>query len=162
MNWEPLLLSDLPAVIKIAAEVHVSLSERPDVFEEKVRLYPQGCRKLVNRTQIVGYGISFAWTIGAIPPLDEFLGSLPVNPECIHIHDVVVLPAYRGKNAIGFYLDYVKRLALSIQLDRLALCSVYGTDVFWARFGFKEFTGDGLLEKLKSYGNSAKYMTCNL
>ena len=68
-DWYPLLVADLPCVNRIADIVHTTLPERPEVFEEKVRLFPTGCQKLVSGKNIVGYGISHPWILYAIPPL---------------------------------------------------------------------------------------------
>lgn len=160
LDWQPLLSEDLDMVNAIADRVHKTLPERPEVFAEKVRLFPEGCRKLFFQNKMVGYGISHPWTLYSIPPLDEFLVSLPQNAQCIYIHDVVVLPEARGQNAAGRYVDYIKRLATRLAIPSLALVSVYGTDVLWSRFGFHGVQNEELSRKLVSYGATAKYMIC--
>lgn len=157
-DWQPLLPSDLDSVNRIADLIHTSLPERPEVFEEKVRLFPSGCRKLVSGDDIVGYGISHPWMLYSIPPLDEFLKSLPQNPECLYIHDIVVLPKARGNGAAARYVDYIKHLAAAMSIRSLALVSVYGTGVLWRRFGFRVVQNPELDRKLVSYGATAKYM----
>jgi ribosomal protein S18 acetylase RimI-like enzyme len=144
------------------SRIHTSLPEKPEVFAEKFRLFPDGCQKLVSENKMVGYGISHPWVLSSIPPLDEFLVLLPQNPECIYIHDVVVLPEARGNNAAQRYVDHIKRLAAKMSILSLALVSVYGTDALWNRFGFRAIQDDGLKRKLISYGVTAKYMICNL
>lgn len=159
-EWQALLLSDLESVNRIADLIHTSLPERPEVFEEKVKLFPNGCRKLVSGHNIVGYGISHPWMLYSIPPLDEFLKSLPTKPQCLYIHDIVVLPEARGTHAASRYVDYIKQLAAAMTISSLALVSVYGTDVLWRRFGFRVVQNPELDRKLVSYGTSAKYMVC--
>jgi hypothetical protein len=159
-DWQPLLVTDLLYVNRIADIVHTSLPERPEVFEEKVRLFPTGCQKLVSGKSIVGYGISHPWMHYSIPPLDEFLHHLPEASECMYLHDVVVLPEARGQGATGRYVDFVKGVAREIGTPLLALVSVYGTDTLWSRFGFKVVQNPSLDLKLISYGRTAKYMVC--
>jgi len=159
-DWYQLLVEDLPYVNHIADIVHTTLPERPEVFEEKVRLFPAGCRKLLSEKNIVGYGISHPWMHYSIPPLDEFLHKLPEASECMYLHDVVVLPEARGRGASSRYVDYVKGVARGMGITRLALVSVYGTDTLWSRFGFKVVQNHSLDLKLISYGCSAKYMVC--
>lgn len=159
-DWRLLLLPDLNAVSRIADRIHTSLPERSEVFEEKVKLFPNGCRKLVSGGDIVGYGISHPWMLYSIPPLDEFLKSLPPKPECLYIHDVVVLPEARGNHAASRYIDYIKHLAATMNISALALVSVYGTDALWRRFGFRIVGNPDLDRKLVSYGATAKYMIC--
>ncbi len=160
VDWYPLLIEDMTWVNRIADMVHTTLPERPEVFEEKVRLFPRGCRKLLSGDAIVGYGISHPWMLSSIPPLDAFLQRLPTAPECLYIHDVVVLPAARGKGAAGNYVDYVKNVARDMNIPALALVAVYGTDHLWSRFGFKVMQDASLGNKLQSYGGTAKYMVC--
>jgi ribosomal protein S18 acetylase RimI-like enzyme len=161
-NWQPLLLSEMETVNHIADSIHTSLPERPEVFSEKVSLFPSGCRKLVKGNKMVGYGISHPWMLDSIPPLDDFLVKLPHNPECLYIHDVVVMPEARGHGAAAGYVDHIKGVAAQMGIGSLALVSVYGTDVLWGRFGFKAVQNAELSRKLESYGATAKYMTCNL
>ncbi|MGD0295248.1 MAG: GNAT family N-acetyltransferase [Terracidiphilus sp.] len=161
-GWLPLLSVDLDAVNALADRIHTTLPERPEVFEEKVKLFPNGCRKLVLNCRIVGYGISHPWMLNSIPPLDEFLKALPKNPECVYLHDIVVAPEARGLGAASRYVDYLKQLAYDINIMSLALVSVYGTDVLWSRFGFRTVLNSDLSFKLVSYGATAKYMICDL
>ncbi|MEN6532399.1 MAG: GNAT family N-acetyltransferase [Bryobacteraceae bacterium] len=159
-DWHPLLIADLDRVNRIADLVHTTLPERPEVFEEKLRLFPSGCRKLISGEIIVGYGISHPWMLFSIPPLDDFLQHLPDKAQCLYIHDVVILPAARGHGAAGHYVDYVKGVARKMGIPALALVSVYGTDRLWSRFGFTVVQDAALDAKLKSYGGTAKYMLC--
>jgi N-acetylglutamate synthase-like GNAT family acetyltransferase len=117
---------------------------------------------LVSGDHIVGYGISHPWTLYSIPPLDTFLATLPANPECLYIHDVVVLPEARGRGAAARYVDYIKWLAGESAIRSLALVSVYGTDALWSRFGFRVIVSSNLKNSLTSYGASARYMMCDL
>ncbi len=162
LHWEALEIKDADAVNIIADRVHVELPERQEVFLEKIRLYPEGCRKLVGAAVTVGYGISHPWLLNEIPPLDAFLGGLPTQPECIYIHDVAVLPEARGHGAAAHYVEYIKELATTRKIPALALVSVYGTDPLWSHFGFKVIHDQRLAEKLITYGASAKYMVCSL
>jgi hypothetical protein len=162
MSWLPLSVSDVQAVDRIANEIHTELPERIEVFTEKIGIFPPGCWKLVVDGSIAGYGVSHPWKLYSIPPLDKFLERLPDNPDCMYIHDVVVLPYARGYNAAGDYVALLKEEALRRQIYALACVSVYGTDVLWERYGFKIAGGSEMSEKLRSYGSSAKYMIARL
>jgi len=161
-RWAPLAPADLDSVNRIADLVHTTLPERPEVFEEKVTLFPKGCRKFVCEERILGYGISHPWTLHSIPPLDTFLERLPSNPDCLYIHDVVVMPEARGRGAAARYVDYIKAIAADSGIWSLALVSVYGTDVLWSRYGFRVVLGSALDDKVASYGASARYMICDV
>jgi GNAT superfamily N-acetyltransferase len=161
-TWIPLLPRHLDRVNEIADEIHTSLPERPEVFEEKRRLFPDGCRVLVRDNRVVGYAVSHPWLLGLIPPLDEFLRALPETPTCLYLHDIVVLPAARGQRAAERFLDYLETLARRMAVGHLALVSVYGTDALWSRHRFEVTQRPELGEKLRSYGPTAKYMTRTL
>jgi ribosomal protein S18 acetylase RimI-like enzyme len=158
-HWRQALPSDLPAIAAIAAKIHPDLPERSEVFAEKQRLYPDGCRVLVAGDAVGGYGIAHPWKLHRIPPLDDFLRELPGDADCLYVHDVVVLPDFRGKRVAGSYIADVAALARAADINSLALVSVYGTQSLWERFGFRAVATDAALRgKLASYGENAIYM----
>jgi ribosomal protein S18 acetylase RimI-like enzyme len=160
--WRPAHISDLPAISAIAARIHPDLPERPDVFMEKMQLYPGGCCALVANDAIAGYGLAHPWTQHNIPPLDGFLERLPGDADCLYIHDVAVLPDFRGGVARD-YVAIIEQLAGASGIARLALVSVYATRPLWERLGFRPVTADTQLRaKLASYGDSATYMLRDL
>jgi hypothetical protein len=161
-RWAPLLLDHLGRVNEIADSVHTTLPERPEVFEEKCRLFPEGCRVLVSSDRVIGYGVSHPWLLGQIPPLDEFLNALPDQPTCLYLHDIVVLPEARGQNAAGSFVKLLEDVARQRSITHLALVSVYGTDALWSRYGFAVANRPELAAKLSTYGPTAKYMTRKL
>jgi hypothetical protein len=161
-GWLPLTVADLPIVDYIADTIHTDLPERTEVFAEKIKLFPQGCFKFVCDNQIAGYGISHPWKLFSIPALDSFLVRCPDDPDCLYIHDVAILQKARGHNAAADYVSIIKAVAHRLLIPTLACVSVYGTDVLWSRCGFEEIHSQELLEKLCSYGGSAKYMIARL
>ncbi|KJC34811.1 GNAT family N-acetyltransferase [Bradyrhizobium sp. LTSP857] len=157
-HWRPARASDLPAISALAARIHPGLPESPEVFAEKMRLYPDGCRVLAAENETVGYGLSHPWMQHQIPPLDGFLEKLPHDADCLYVHDVAVLPDFRG-GVTRAYVAAIEGLARSSGIAALALVSVYGTRVLWERLGFRPVTPDAALRaKLTSYGASATYM----
>lgn len=157
-HWRPAHASDLPAISAIAARVHPDLPERPEVFAEKMRLYPDGCLVLAAEDEIVGYGLSHPWMQHQIPPLDDFLEALPDAADCLYVHDVAVLPDRRG-GAARAYVAAIDDLARASRIATLALVSVYATWPLWDRLGFRAVTADATLRaKLACYGEGAIYM----
>jgi GNAT superfamily N-acetyltransferase len=161
-HWRRATDADLDIVNRIADAIHVDLPERPEVFADKLNLFPPGCYVLVQSGEVVGYGISHPWRLNDIPPLDAFLGTLPLHSECLFVHDVVVLPQARKHGAAGDLVQLLAGIALQRNISYLALVSVYDTDPLWKRHGFEITSGSGLAEKLESYGATAKYMTRKL
>lgn len=161
-HWRPAHTSDLPAITAIAASIHPALPERPEVFAEKMRLYPDGCRVLVAGDDIAGYGLAHPWKRHQIPPLDRFLERLPDDADCLYVHDIAVLPDRRGGVARA-YMTGIAELARASGIATLALVSVYTTRPLWERLGFRPVTADAALHvKLASYGEGATYMLRDL
>ncbi|QGM96421.1 GNAT family N-acetyltransferase [Methylocystis parvus] len=149
---------DLPEICRIATGAHADLPERPEVFEEKARLFPAGCFVLAKDGALVGYAISHPWRLYDIPPLDAFLGALPPSPDCLFLHDVALTPGARGDGATAHLIQRLCNVARKERLAFLALTSVYGTAGFWAETGFQAASDERLAPKLKSYGAGALYM----
>ena len=156
--WRKADLNEVPAIKRIGDKIHFDLPERLEVFVEKFRLFPQGCLVLCKSGATVGYGIFHPWRLYSVPPCDTFLQRLPPFPDCMFIHDVVVLPAARGLGAAGEFVQMTAEVASEQGIAALALVSVRDTYPFWARYGFEVITDPVVDEKLKSYGPSARYM----
>ncbi len=160
--WRQATETDLATIDLIGNGIHLSLPERPEVFAEKLKLFPAGCRVLIYAGEIVGYGMSHPWRLNSIPPLDSFLEALPSNPDCIFIHDVVVLPHARGHHAAEQFVEIVASVARERAIPALALVSVYNTHPLWIKCGFEIVEGPELSKKLESYGETARYMVRRL
>lgn len=157
-HWRQAHETDIEAIVEIAARIHPDLAERPEVLFEKMRLYPDGCRVLVAGNEIAGYGLAHPWMQYEIPPLDGFLKRLPDAADCLYVHDVAVLPDFRGGVARACVAE-IEQLVRSSGIAMLALVSVYGTHVMWQRLGFHSVAPDAVLrDKLASYGVGATYM----
>jgi hypothetical protein len=162
LGWRSATVADLAFINEIANQIHLTLPERDEVFTEKFNLFPEGCFVYVHNKIVVGYGLAHPWMLRGIPKLDTFLGVLPSRPNCLFIHDVVILPNSRGHGGAEDFVKLAAFLARSQKLDWLALVSVYGTDTLWSRFGFKILSHPQLSEKLKLYGENARYMTASV
>lgn len=161
-QWRRATADDLKAIDEIGNGIHLSLPERPEVFAEKLNLFPPGCRVLIYSHEIVGYGISHPWQLNTIPPLDTFIKTLPSQPDCIFIHDVVVLPRARGHGSAERFIEIVADTAREHLIPALALVSVYDTHPLWMKCGFEVVRRPDLAEKLRSYGDTARYMVRKL
>lgn len=157
MRWEPLDVADLEKVDAIQRVIHAELPERPEFLAEKLTLFPEGCRKLVRDGEMVGYALAHPWRLGAAPILNATLHPMPAEPDCLHMHDVAILPEGRGAGAAGRYVDHLRVLAERHGIDALACVSVYGTARLWGRHGFVVAEPQPVAGALISYG-PATYM----
>lgn len=161
--WREAGLADLSRIGEIADSVHVTLPERQEVFADKINSSPQTSLVLVAGEAIVGYALCHLWERYRIPQLDALLGTLAGPTDCLYVHDVVVLPEFRGKQAVASAIQLIAQIAHSKGIRYLALVSVYNTVAMWERLGFCVVDADsGLATKLLSYGDTAKYMIRDL
>ena len=160
--WEPLHLCDANAVYSLAGSVHTELPERIEVFADRILLFQEGCRKIVRSGRLAGYGIAHPGVLDSPPPLDSILGAIPECPDCLHLHDAVVMPELRGHGAGPAYLEEMAAVAQAHGITMLTLVSVYGTNRLWTRCGFTIRNTPALAVKLAAYGPTACYMVRSL
>ena len=157
-KWRSTTAPDLDAIEQIANVVHPELSERHEVFVEKLSLFPEGCFVLVQDGAVSGYAFVHPWCLNDIPNLNAFLLRLPPAPDCVLMHDVAVLQQARGHGASSALVGLVATLAKQRGISNLALVSVYNSHLHWTRLGFELVNNDIIADKLKSYGETARYM----
>lgn len=109
--------------------------------------------------KLCGYVISHPIRRRCPPPLDTLLGEIPEDADQYYIHDLAVLPGYRG---CGFAQHCVDRLLGTVAKDfeTTGLVSVYGSEAFWGQFGFSPLEEkDGVLEKkVLHYSDDAVFL----
>jgi GNAT superfamily N-acetyltransferase len=120
--------ADLAEVAAIAVLCHPDLPEPPEVFAERLALFPSGCFVAEG-----GYAIAHPWA-GEAPPLACLLGALPDAPDHLFLHDVALRPETRGRGLLPALLARLD--ALGFRETRLV--AVRGTSALWARHGFVE------------------------
>ena len=125
--------SDVPFVYKIACHLHPDLYEELSIFYERLALCPEGCFVLEEVT-IGGYAISHPFTRES-PPLNTLLHQLP-EATCWYIHDVAILPSFRGNGATSAIVSRMEKIALIHERPEMTLTSVSGSTMFWSRIGF--------------------------
>lgn len=159
--WRAMTAADLDRILAIADIVHPDYPEERGVFEERLALYPAGCRVAECRGEAIGYGVMHPGRLGVPPPLDTPLGGLPADADCLYLHDIALLPEARGTGLGAAVLGYAHGLAAREGWRWLALTSTPGARSYWDRVGFAPYTdgGPALAAKLASYGGGMSYMT---
>lgn len=158
MMWRPMSARDLDAVVALADAIHLDHPERPEVFAERLRLFPSGCRVAVAAGgEAVGYAVAHPGRLGKPPALDSLLEALPPAPDCLYVHDVALLPLARGCGLLARLLPQLLAVAQAQGLSRLALVAVNGSEPIWRRLGFVP-SESAVQSKLASYGGVASYM----
>jgi ribosomal protein S18 acetylase RimI-like enzyme len=155
-------VGDVQSLLRVADEIHPGLPESDYVFAERVKLFPEGCFVLVEvgneSDEICGYAISHPIRHRQPPALDSLLGGIPPDADRYYIHDLAILPKFRGG---GLAAECISQLfEVAKRYPSTCLVSVYGTAPFWGRFGFAaEPVDEALLGKLREYGADAAYLS---
>lgn len=158
LDWRPMTAADLRAVETISEAVHAAYPEDPEVFAERLTLFPMGCHVLQGGGRLVGYVISHPWRLAAPPALNALLGGLPQPAGCYYIHDLALLPEARGRGVARRVVRALGVMAFSLALPEVALVAVGGSAGFWQAQGFVEQDLPDLTAKLASYDAEARYM----
>lgn len=159
--WRPMAVSDLPQVMAIAAQVHVGYFESEEVFAERLARFPRGCRVAVTSGGMAGgYAIMHPWHLGQPPALNRLLGGTGANADCLHLHDIALLPATRGAGLGREVVDLMRAIMQDEKLSHAALVAVHDSMGYWRSFGFEPWQNQvqELGGHLRSYGQGAVYM----
>jgi ribosomal protein S18 acetylase RimI-like enzyme len=150
---------DLAAATGIANLVHVDFPEDAAVFEERLRLYPDGCWVLGQGDEIAGYLVSHPWRLREPPALNSLLRGLPAEASTYYIHDLTLLPAARGAGAAASIVRQILAHAAACGFATASLVAVSGSAPFWQSHGFRIIADDAdMRRKLQSYGGEAQFM----
>jgi ribosomal protein S18 acetylase RimI-like enzyme len=158
VTWRAMTGYDLPAVEKIAADVHPGFFESPEVLAEKQRLYHHGAYLLEIGERPAGYVLSHPWKTGSLPALNALLGELPEAADTYYLHDLALLPVARRIGAASFIVSALVKHAAAHGFGTMSLVAVNGSQGFWERHGFAVADVPDLSEKLGTYEEAARLM----
>lgn len=156
--WRAMTGYDLPAVQKIADQVHPGFFESAEVLGERQRLYHNGCYLLEIGEKPAGYVLSHPWKSGSLPALNVLLGSLPANADTYYVHDLALMPVARRVGAASHIVGALIKHAAASGFATMSLVAVNGSRGFWEKHGFAVSEAPELDEKLKSYEEAARLM----
>jgi len=162
MSWRPMTPADLSAVNDIATTVHAAYPEDPAVFQERLALYPDGCRVLTHDGTITGYIVSHPWVLGQPPALNTLLGAIPASADTFYIHDIALLGSGRNRDAARSVMRALIALAEQSGFTNLTLVAVNNSTAFWQKLGFRIVDDRTLEKKLQSYDDMARLMRLDL
>lgn len=146
---------DLAAVAAISDAVHgAAFTEAPEVYAERLALYPAGCHVFERDGAVEGYLIGHPWHRDRPPALNRPLGTIPGDADTYCLHDLALLPSTRGVGAGKAALALAMRQAVSAGFGDVTLMAVNGADGFWAAQGFVPVGG----ERASPYGPGTRLM----
>lgn len=158
-TWRVMTMADVDGVACVAAAAFPHHFERRDCFENRLKLFPQGCFVLDSASGVAGYLIAYPWAFGAIPPLNSLIDRLPDTNETIYLHDLALRPEVRGQGHARPIVERLVQAGRKLGASKIALVSVNGSLAFWQGLGFAPVIHDAALrDKLQTYGDGARYM----
>ncbi|TNE61240.1 MAG: GNAT family N-acetyltransferase [Alphaproteobacteria bacterium] len=158
MQWRQMTESDVPAVIRLAAVIHVDHPEDDAVLSERFTLMPRACFVLDGPAGPVGYTLAHPARFEEPPALNALMRGIPMGADCLHLHDIALLGIARGTGASARAVEHVVCTARENGFVRLSIVAVNGTEPFWQKHGFVPHTSPALEKKLASYDGPASYM----
>ena len=163
-RWRPMQRQDLTAVNELARKIHPKYPESPQVFEEKLQLFPHGCFTLQgDGAGLAGYCFSHPWTRGLPPTLDRLLGQLPSGPDTYFVHDLAIDEALRGQGHAAHLLPVMATVAKRHGLEHMTLIAVNTSEKFWSKAGFAVTADPALQRAVRSkYSDEAIHMEMKL
>ena len=137
VHVRPLLTADLDDLFRIQTEsCDPAYRESEAAVLAKLALFRAGALGWFDGDALCGYAFALPWRAGTVIPVAHVLEALPERPDVMYIHDMVVAPAHRGRGVASALLAEISRLAVALDLDRLSLVAVQGSEPFWQRSGF--------------------------
>ena len=149
---------DLEAANSLSDALHPDFPERPEVFIERMRLFPAGCFAYEHDDSIGGYCIAHPWRRSSPPPLNRLIERIPVDATTLFVHDIGLRPA-RGLATLRILVDLLIGVARCHPLDTIEGVAVHGTSPIWKALGYAPVC-DTPLSRLvcDAYGPDAIYM----
>jgi GNAT superfamily N-acetyltransferase len=137
-----LTAEDLPAVEAVQRACYpAGLREAVRTFRCKIAAFPEGCLGLERDGRLGGYVFCQPWTLGLPLPLEDDGRAAFGKADCLYIHDLSVIPGWRGTGAARTLLAEVFGLAADRGFAALALVAVQGSEGFWSHWGFRPAHG---------------------
>ena len=137
-TWRSMTPDDLAGVMTLTACVHPDYMEDLAVFEERLKLAPDGCFFLVRGKEVLGYLISHPWQGLISPPLNTLLHTLPDKADSWYIHDLALSSTVRGQGFAQQALLLAEQAARRQNLHTLLLTSTCHAIGFWHKTGFTD------------------------
>lgn len=134
----PLAARDMKAIMRVQeACYHPSLIEPAEALLSKMLLFPLGAWGCFSGEELVAYIVCIPAEGGDVVALGRPTVSLPRCPDRLHIHDLAVLPAHRGRYIASDLVRKAHDIASWFGHRRISLVSVQGTERYWSGHGFE-------------------------
>ena len=156
----PMRESDLSPVLEIQGDCYTEVApESRESLLAKLRAAPTTCFVATVDDTLGGYLSALPWEFLNPPTLNSEACCLPVNPDCLYLHDLAISPQHRKVGAGRALVEMFLGQREALRLSRASLIAVQGSASYWERYGFQIVPmTEALRQKLSSYGEGVVYM----
>jgi len=119
------------------AAYHEIEPESRSVMERKMELSPESCFTALADNRVAGYVLAHPWMSGKAPPLHERLTVIPATADSLYLHDLALLPEWRGQNAAAALCRAVLRAGRALGYRQSHLTAIQGSVPFWEKMGYR-------------------------
>ncbi|MFL6112611.1 MAG: GNAT family N-acetyltransferase [Catenulispora sp.] len=153
----PIQDADWERIAEIEHEAYVSLglSEGLEALRAWGRVSPETCFALEADGCVAGYVIAVPHPAGSAPTLGRPATAGATQTTNLHLHDLALSPAHRGKGLARLLLRRLEQAAVGRGFETIGLVAVGAAPGFWAASGFAPQPDVAVSE---SYGTQAMYM----
>lgn len=132
----PVTINELDSILNIQQHCYSgAFLESRESFAEKLSI-SRHCRGLANNGELIAYAIALPWTHLKELKLNSVGASESPSTDCLYIHDIAVLPRYRGNGFAELLMRRLAKQACLAGLSWIDLVAVQDSSPRWARMGF--------------------------
>ena len=152
--------ADVNAVLRIQAQCYGDgFAEPGEVFTRRLQSVGHCSWAAEQGGELVAYLAAYWSRPGAITPLNGDFADY-ADASVLYLHDMAVSSVAAGQGLAQRLVQAVKTQARARGVQRTALVSVQGSQLYWERQGYKadSVTNAAQQQHLASYGEGALYM----
>jgi len=132
----PVTINELDSILNIQQHCYSgAFLESRESFAEKLSI-SRHCLGLTNNGELIAYAIALPWTHLKELKLNSVGASESPSTDCLYIHDIAVLPRYRGNGFAELLMRRLAKHACLAGLSWIDLVAVQDSSPRWARMGF--------------------------
>jgi GNAT superfamily N-acetyltransferase len=136
-EMRPLTAGDLKGVLVVQEEVYTPrFIETETAFSRKLALFPEGCLGCFEMGVLIGYAFAHPWRAPEIVALDAIIDELPLDADCLYIHDIAVTRRHWAEGIAKRLVIALINVARSRGLNVMAGVAVQGSETAWKSLGF--------------------------
>ncbi|MBB5940068.1 GNAT family N-acetyltransferase [Streptomyces zagrosensis] len=144
--------------LEAAAYAAIGLSEDEATLRSRAQVSPSTCTVLDQGGHVVGYCLALPYPPFSAPDLShpEHAPKTAAPSPNLHLHDLVIAPALRGRGLARRLLRHLTATARATGYEQFSLVSVAGSQAFWTAHGYRPHPEIAVPH---GYGTDAVYMT---